>query len=102
MTYDTDHTISELIAVGREHHARERFGDARVDQWFRDNGINPDAVRGTEYRPSLPERSKSLGGPHGRKAQAERRAARWSHEDVAAPSTATPLPPPYPLIATVS
>ena len=77
MTYDTDHAISEPIAVGREHHARERFGDARVDQWFRDNGINPDAVRGTEYRPSLPERSKSpLGGPYGRKAHAERRAAR--------------------------
>jgi hypothetical protein len=50
MTTSTDHTIGELIATGREHHARDRYGDITVDEWFRRHGVDPAAARQEQYR----------------------------------------------------
>jgi len=56
----TDHTIGELIATGREHHARDRYGDVTVDEWFRWHGVDPDAAREEQYRIH-----RLVAGPHG-------------------------------------
>lgn len=38
--------IADLIDSGDEHIARERFGDAAVDDWFRRVwDVDPDAMR---------------------------------------------------------
>ncbi|HXO85131.1 MAG TPA: hypothetical protein VN803_06370 [Gemmatimonadales bacterium] len=42
---DVNVDISRLVEIGREHEARERFGDERVDAWFRADGVDPDASR---------------------------------------------------------
>ena len=60
MTTSTDHTIGELIATGREHHARDRYGDITVDEWFRRHGVDPAAARQEQYRIH-----RLLAGPDG-------------------------------------
>jgi len=59
-TTSADRTIGELIATGREHHARDRYGDVTVDEWFRWHGVDPDAAREEQYRIH-----RLVAGPHG-------------------------------------
>ena len=41
----TDSWIENHVEMGTEDQARERFGDQRVDDWFRAQGEDPDAMR---------------------------------------------------------
>lgn len=40
-----DEEIGRLVEKGYEDEARERYGDERVDDWFRSEGWDPDAAR---------------------------------------------------------
>lgn len=44
--WDADKIIGALEAIGHEDLARELYGDARVDTWFREHAdTDPDAAR---------------------------------------------------------
>lgn len=68
----TAQTIARHVEAGTEDEARDRFGDDTVDDWFRSQGVDPDAARAEIY-----------GGPEDAAPEileAERAAAREAAE----------------------